>query len=176
MSRRHIIKKSYVLHDSKYNSYLVSLFINRILRKGKKRLAETLVYKIFKLITEKTLQFSLKIFKLAIINVKPRIIVKTQKIKTSSVQMPFAVSMYYGIILALRWLIKGAKERSGRTLTIKLANEIIDASNKTGNAIKKCQEMHKLAQINKTVTQLKIKKMKMREKNKKIGKNKVKNT
>jgi small subunit ribosomal protein S7 len=172
MSRRHIIKKSYRLRDSKYNSYLVSLLINRILRKGKKRLAENIVFKTFKLIKEKTLNYSLKIFKLAIQNVKPRIIVKTQKIKNTSVQMPCAVNIYYGVVLALRWIIKGAKERSGKSLPIKLANEIIDASNKTGNAIKKREEIYKLAQINRTVTQLKIKKTEKREKSKKINKNK----
>jgi len=151
MSRRNIVKKHYPLPDLKHNSFLISLLIAKILKKGKTRLAHSIVLDTFLLIKEKTSQEPLKIFEKAVKNITPFVAVKTQyvKKKKSSYQVPFEVTRYRGTTLALRWLIKAAKNRSGRTISLKLASEIIDASKKLGNAVKKREETHSMAEANK---------------------------
>jgi len=156
MSRRSIVKKRYPLPDSQYNSCLVSLLTARILQKGKKRLAENIVLETFALIQEKTSDSPLKVFETAVKNTTPLVEVKARRIGGSTYQVPLEVSRYRGTTLALRWLIKAAKDRSGRTTTIKLASEIIDASNSIGNAVKKREETHRMAEANKAFTQFRF--------------------
>lgn len=149
MSRRNTVKKKYPKSDSKYNSLLVSLLIARILKKGKKRLANSIVLDAFELIHEKTSEEALKIFESAIKNSTPLVEVKARRIGGSTYQVPLEVNSYRGTTLALRWIIKAAKNRSGRTMSLKLANEIIDASNGLGNAARKREETHRMAEANK---------------------------
>jgi small subunit ribosomal protein S7 len=149
MSRRSIVKKNYPLPDSQYNSLLVSLLIARILKKGKKRLANSIVSEAFTLIKEKTSEEPIKIFETAIKNTTPLVEVKARRIGGSTYQVPLEVSRYRGTTLALRWIIKAAKDRSGRTMSLKLASEIIDASNGLGNAARKREETHRMAEANK---------------------------
>ncbi len=156
MSRRSIVKKRYPLPDSQYNSTLVSLLSARILKKGKKRLADEIVLEAFALIKEKTNTEPLKIFETAIKNTTPLVEVKARRIGGSTYQVPLEVSRYRGTTLALRWLIKAAKERSGRTTTLKLASELIDASNSIGIAIRKRDETHKMAEANKAFAQFRF--------------------
>jgi small subunit ribosomal protein S7 len=156
MSRRSIVKKRYPLPDSQYNSCLVSLLTARILKKGKKRLADTIVLENFALVKEKTSQDPIKVFETAIKNTTPLVEVKARRIGGSTYQVPLEVSRYRGTTLALRWIIKAAKERSGRTSSIKLASEIIDASNGIGNAVRKREETHRMAEANKAFAQFRF--------------------
>ena len=149
MSRRSVIKKRYPKPDSNYNSCLVSLLTARILKSGKKSLADSIILETFALVQEKTDSDPLQVFEKAIQNITPLVEVKARRIGGSTYQVPLEVSRYRGTNLALRWLIAAAKARAGRTISIKLASEIIDASNKVGNAMRKREETHRMAEANK---------------------------
>ena len=157
MSRRSIVKKRYPVPDSQYNSCLVSLLIARILKKGKKRIADSIITEMFYFIKEKTSNEPLKIFETAIKNTTPLVEVKARRVGGSNYQVPLEVNRYRGTTLALRWLIKAAESRSGRTTSLKLASEIIDASNSIGNAVRKRDETHKMAEANKAFAQFRFK-------------------
>jgi len=156
MSRRNTVKKRYPTADSLYNSYLVSLLTARILKQGKKRLAEKIVSETFSLINEKTSDSAIKIFEIAVKNTTPLVEVKARRIGGSTYQVPLEVSRYRGTTLALRWIIKAANDRSGRNSIIKLASEIIDASNTIGSAVKKREETHRMAEANKAFAQFRF--------------------
>jgi len=149
MSRRSIVKKRYPVADSKYNSFLVILLSARILKKGKKRLADSIISETFELVREKTGSEPVQIFETAVKNTTPLVEVKARRIGGSTYQVPLEVGRYRGTTLALRWLIKAANTRSGRTTSLKLASEIIDASNGIGNGVRKREETHKMAEANK---------------------------
>ena len=153
MSRRNQIKKHYSTADLIFKSYLVNLLILRLLKKGKKRLAERIILETFSLIKKRTFKLSIKIFEKAVRNTTPLVEVKPRTINGSTYQIPTEVRKYRGTTLALRWIINAASERSGKTMVIKLSNEIIDASKNIGNAVKKCQEIHKMAKANKAFIQ-----------------------
>jgi small subunit ribosomal protein S7 len=156
MSRRNTVKKRYPTADSLYNSYLVSLLTARILKQGKKRLAEKIVSETFSLINEKTSDSAIKIFEIAVKNTTPLVEVKARRVGGSTYQVPLEVSRYRGTTLALRWIIKAANDRSGRNSIIKLASEIIDASNTIGSAVKKREETHRMAEANKAFAQFRF--------------------
>ena len=156
MSRRNTVKKRYPNADSLYNSYLVSLLTARILKQGKKRLAEKIVSETFSLINEKTSDSAIKIFEIAVKNTTPLVEVKARRVGGSTYQVPLEVSRYRGTTLALRWIIKAANDRSGRNSIIKLASEIIDASNTIGSAVKKREETHRMAEANKAFAQFRF--------------------
>jgi small subunit ribosomal protein S7 len=149
MSRRNISKKRFPQQDSVYNSYLVSLLITRILKSGKKNVAKNIVYEAFDIIKKKTNQEPLEIFEKAINNASPVVEVKARRVGGSTYQVPVEVSGFRATNLSLRWLIKYADQRVGRSMAIKLANEIIDTSNEIGNTIKKKEETHRMAEANK---------------------------
>jgi small subunit ribosomal protein S7 len=149
MSRRNISKKRFPEQDSVYDSYLVSLLITRILKSGKKNIAKNIVYECFDLIRKKTNQEPLEIFEKAINNASPIVEVKARRVGGSTYQVPVEVSSFRATNLSLRWLIKYADQRVGRSMAIKLANEIIDTSNEIGNTIKKKEETHRMAEANK---------------------------
>ena len=149
MSRRNISKKRYPKPDPNYNSTLVSLLNVRILKNGKKRLATKIIDETFAIIAEKTKTQPLEVFEKAVKNTTPLVEVKARRVGGSTYQVPLEVSKYRGATLALRWLIKSAKDRSGRTMAFKLANEIIDAGNGIGNAVRKREETHRMAEANK---------------------------
>ena len=149
MSRRNISKKRLPVADSTYNSYLVSLLINRILKSGKKTIARNLVNGAFDIIRVKTKQDPLIIFENAIKNASPRVEVKARRIGGSTYQVPIEVNTFRATNLSLRWIIQYARQRVGRNMSIKLANEIIDTANQVGNSIKKKEETHKMAESNK---------------------------
>lgn len=157
MSRRSIVKKRYPVPDSQYNSCLVSLLVARILKKGKKRIADSIVTEMFSFIKEKTANEPLKIFETAVKNTTPLVEVKARRVGGSNYQVPLEVNRYRGTTLALRWLIKASESRSGRTTSLKLASEIIDASNSIGNAVRKRDETHKMAEANKAFAQFRFK-------------------
>lgn len=149
MSRRNISKKRFPQPDSLYNSYLVSLLISRILKSGKKNLAKNIVYQAFEIIQKKTDQDPLTIFEKAIQNASPIVEVKARRVGGSTYQVPVEVSGFRATNLSLRWIIRYAHQRVGRSMAIKLANEILDTANEIGNTIKKKEETHKMAEANK---------------------------
>ena len=149
MSRRNISKKRFPQPDSLYNSYLVSLLISRILKSGKKNLAKNIVYQAFEIIGKKTDQDPLTVFEKAIQNASPLVEVKARRVGGSTYQVPVEVSSIRATNLSLRWIIQYSHQRIGRSMAIKLANEIIETSNEIGNTIKKKEETHKMAEANK---------------------------
>ena len=149
MSRRNISKKRFPEADPLYNSYLVSLLITRVLKSGKKTIAKNIVYQTFELIKKKTNDDPLTIFEKAIQNASPIVEVKARRVGGSTYQVPIEVSRFRATNLSLRWIIKYAHQRTGRSMSIKLANEIIDTANNIGNTIKKKEETHKMAEANK---------------------------
>ena len=149
MSRRNIAKKRFPKADPVYNSYLVSLLVTRILKSGKKTLAQDIVNGSFDIIKSKTNEDPLVIFEKAIRNASPVVEVKARRIGGSTYQVPIEVSSLRATNLALRWIIQYSRQRVGRTMSIKLASEIIDTANNIGNTIKKKEETHKMADANK---------------------------
>jgi len=149
MSRRNISKKRFPQLDSVYNSYLVSLLITRILKSGKKTIAKKIVYQSFDIIQKKTNENPLIIFEKAIRNASPVVEVKSRRVGGSTYQVPIEISSFRATNLSLRWILQCAHQRVGRSMAIKLANEIIDTSNNMGNTIKKKEETHKMAEANK---------------------------
>ena len=149
MSRRNISKKRFPQADPIYDSYLVSLLISRILKSGKKTLAEKIVHESFEIIKNRTNSEPLKIFEKAVKNTSPLVEVKARRVGGSTYQIPIEVSGFRATNLSLRWLINYARQRTGRTMSMKLANEIIDASNEVGKTIKKKEETHRMAEANK---------------------------
>ena len=149
MSRRNISKKRFPEADPTYNSYLVSLLISRILKSGKKNLSQNIVNAAFEIIKVKTNEDPLVTFEKAIRNASPVVEVKARRIGGSTYQVPIEVSGFRATNLALRWIIQYSRQRVGRSMSIKLANEIIDTANDIGNTIKKKEETHKMANANK---------------------------
>jgi small subunit ribosomal protein S7 len=149
MSRRNISKKRLPEPDSTYNSYLVSLLITRVLKSGKKNLATNIINGAFEIIKTKTNEDPLLVFERAIKNASPVVEVKARRIGGSTYQVPVEVNGFRATNLALRWIIRYASQRVGRSMAIKLASEIIDTANDIGNTIKKKEETHRMAEANK---------------------------
>ncbi len=149
MSRRTIRKKRPVPPDPVYNSRLVNMTIRRVMRSGKMSLASRIVYDAFKIIGERTGNDPLETFEQAIKNLTPLVEVKARRVGGATYQVPMEVKPSRGTTLALRWLIQFSRSRGGRTMSAKLANEIMDAANETGAAMKKRDETHRMAEANK---------------------------
>ena len=155
MSRRTNSKRKFPIPDPVYNSYLVSLLTVRILKSGKKTLAQKIIKKTFNRIKERTNKNPMKVFERAVQNVRPRVEVKATRVGSSTYQVPIDVSNFRSTNLSLRWIVKFARKRSGRAFAIKLANELIESSKGFGNAIRKKEETHRMAKANKAFTYLK---------------------
>ena len=149
MSRRNISKKRFPKPDTMYNIYLVSLLMTRILKSGKKTIAQKIVYEAFDIIQKKTNEHPLILFEKSIQNASPIVEVKARRVGGSTYQVPVEVSQFRATNLALRWVIQYANQRAGKNMSIKLANEIIDTANDIGNTVKKKEETHKMAKANK---------------------------
>ncbi len=149
MACRNTWKNRFPKAGTGYNSYLVSLLVTRILKAGKKNLAQNIVNGAFDIIKSKTNEDPLVIFEKAIRNASPVVEVKARRIGGSTYQVPIEVSSFRATNLALRWIIQYSRQRVGRTMSIKLASEIIDTANDIGNTIKKKEETHKMADANK---------------------------
>jgi small subunit ribosomal protein S7 len=149
MSRRNISRKNFPNADSIYGSFIVSLLTARIIKSGKKSLAQRIIKDVFDLIENRTGSDPIEVFEKAVKNTTPIVEVKACRVGGSTYQVPIEVSGFRGTNLSLRWIVKAAKSRSGKTFAIKLANEIVDASNLTGSAIRKKEETHKMAEANK---------------------------
>jgi small subunit ribosomal protein S7 len=158
MSRRKIAKKRLITQDPVYNSILVSMIINRILLKGKKTIAQKIFYEAMDNIEKSVKKDPIEILTKAVANATPVIEVRSRRVGGAIYQVPTEVKTDRGNSLALRLLVTAARERPGRSMTKKLSNEIIDAYNSSGNAFKKKEDMHKMAQANKAFSNLKRKK------------------
>ena len=150
MPRRREIPKRDVPADPLYQSPLVSKFINCIMSGGKRSTAERIIYKSFEIIKEKTSDDPLKVFKKAVDNVKPSLEVKSRRVGGSNYQVPVEVNPNRRLSLAIRWVVEFAHERAdGKTMQEKLANEFMDAANMRGGAVKKREDVHRMAEANK---------------------------
>jgi small subunit ribosomal protein S7 len=149
MSRRGVIQKRSVPPDAVYNSVLVSMMMRRIMQSGKKSIASHIVYDAFKAIEERTGSDPLELFEKAVRNATPLVEVKARRVGGATYQVPMEVRTDRGIALALRWLTQYARQRAGRSMASKLANELMDAANETGSAIRKREETHRMAEANK---------------------------
>nr|YP_010700445.1 ribosomal protein S7 [Strombomonas costata]WCH63652.1 ribosomal protein S7 [Strombomonas costata] len=156
MSRRKITKKRIITQDSIYNSILVTMLINRILLKGKKSLAQHIFYEAMKNIKESSQQDPLEVLKKAVLNVTPVVEVKSRRVGGATYQVPVEVKPDRGNSLALRFIIKSARNRPGKNMIIKLGNEILDAYNNVGNSVKRKEEIHKQADSNKAFASLRF--------------------
>jgi len=149
MPRRRVVATREILPDPLYNSQLVTKFINSVMERGKKSLAEGILYGALNRVAEKTQDDPMKTFKKAIENVKPALEVKSRRVGGSTYQVPVEVRPNRRTSLAIRWLIEYAAERGEKTMREKLAAELLDAANLRGGAVKKKDDTHKMAEANK---------------------------
>ena len=148
MRKRRAVKRD-VLPDPIYNSKVVTKVVNAIMLDGKKGTAQTILYKAFDIIKERTNEDPMNIFEKAMENIKPALEVKSRRVGGSNYQVPIEVSPARSQALAIRWLVKYARERGGKGMAENLASELIDASNGTGGAVKKREDTHNMAEANK---------------------------
>jgi len=149
MSRRTTAKKRLAVPDPLYNSRLVSMLTVRILTEGKKHLAQRIIYQALDIIKEKSGEDPLTVLETAVKKVTPVVEVKAKRVGGSTYQVPMEVRAFRGTNLALRWITKFSRERAGKSMSIKLANELMDSANETGNSIRKKEETHRMAEANK---------------------------
>ena len=150
MPRRREIQKREVPPDPLYSSPLVTKFINTVMLDGKRSLAEQVMYGSLAIIRERTGDDPLKVFKKAVDNVKPSLEVKSRRVGGSNYQVPIEVNPNRRLSLSIRWLVGYARSRGdGKTMQEKLANELMDAANLRGGAVKKREDTHRMAEANK---------------------------
>ena len=149
MSRRHSAEKREVLPDPKFGDVVVSKFMNNLMYDGKKSVAEGIVYGAFDQIEGKLKGDPVKVFHEALDNVRPEVEVRSRRVGGATYQVPVEVRSIRAQALAIRWLITAARSRSELTMVDRLANELIDASNNRGAAVKKREDTHRMAEANK---------------------------
>ncbi len=149
MARRRSAQKREILPDPKYKDKLVTKFINNLMLDGKKSLAERIFYDSMDLMQAKANEDPLVLFKKAVENAKPVLEVKSRRVGGATYQVPVEVRADRKQALSIRWLLSSAKARTERTMEERLANELIDAANKRGAAIKKKEDVHRMAEANK---------------------------
>ena len=149
MSRRRRAEKRDVLPDPKYGALVVSKFMNNVMRDGKKSVAERIVYGAFDEISSKNGGDAVKVFHDAIENVKPQIEVRSRRVGGATYQVPVEVRSVRAQALAFRWIISAARGRSENTMVQRLSRELLDAAEHRGNAIKKREDTHRMAEANK---------------------------
>ena len=148
MSRRHAAEKREVTIDPKFQSAVVSKFMNAVMYDGKKSVAEGIVYGALETIEDKTKANPLAVFQQALDNVMPSIEVRSRRVGGATYQVPVEVRTTRRQALGIRWIISAARERNERTMTERLSAELLDASNNRGNAVKKREDTHKMAEAN----------------------------
>ena len=149
MSRRSQSKRILLEPDPVYNSRLVSLLVARVLKSGKKTLAERIVYQALDIILEKTKENPVILLEKAVKNVTPQVEVKSRRVGGSTYQVPIEIRPYRGTNVSLKWIIDFAKNRPGYGMSNKLANELLDAARENGGAMRKKDQVHKMAEANK---------------------------
>jgi small subunit ribosomal protein S7 len=148
MSRRHQAEKREILPDPKFGNVIVSKFMNSIMHQGKKSVAENIVYGALEIIEGKIKQDPLSVFQQALDNVMPSIEVRSRRVGGATYQVPVEVRTDRRQALGIRWLIIAARERNEKTMTERLSAELLDASNNKGNAVKKREDTHRMAEAN----------------------------
>lgn len=146
--RRTKPEKREIEPDVRYNNTMVTGFVNRLMGRGKKSIALGIVYDAFDMIQERTGQDGLEVFEQAIRNASPILEVKPRRVGGATYQVPVEVAPERRTSLAMRWLIAGANSRYGHSMTAKLADELLDALNNTGSAVRKKEEAHRMAEAN----------------------------
>ena len=149
MSRRNAAAKRDVLPDPVYGSKVVTKLVNQIMIDGKRSIAQTICYDAFDIMAEKLGTDAMTIFNQAMENVKPVLEVKARRVGGSTYQVPMEIRADRRQTLAIRWIVDAARKRSDRTMAAKLAGELMDAYNQAGNAFKKKEEVHRMAEANK---------------------------
>jgi small subunit ribosomal protein S7 len=149
MPRRRVVAKRRVLPDPKFSDVLVTKFMNVVMEDGKKHVAEKIIYGAFDVIHGRTREDPIMIFRRAVDNAKPAVEVKSRRVGGSTYQVPVEVRSERQIALALRWIKENAQSRAGKSMDEKLANELIEASHNRGGAIKKKEDVHRMAEANK---------------------------
>ena len=148
MRKRRAVKRD-VLKDPLYDSKVVTKLINTIMIDGKRGVAQKIVYNAFDMVKEKTNQDAMEVFNKAMENIKPSLEVKSRRVGGANYQVPVEVRGDRSQALALRWLVTASRNRGGHTMALNLANEIMDAANGTGAAVKKREDTHRMAEANK---------------------------
>lgn len=148
MRKRRAVKRD-VLPDPIYKSKVVTKLINTVMLDGKKGIAQSIVYDAFETVKSKTDKEPLEVFETAMENIKPQLEVKSRRVGGSNYQVPIEVTPARSQALGLRWLVKYSRDRGGKGMADNLANEIVDAANGTGAAVKKREDTHRMAEANK---------------------------
>ena len=148
MPRRAKVQRRVIPPDSRYGSELVARFINKVMMRGKKSVAERIVYDAFEIIRTRTNRDPLDVFQQAIHNATPLVEVKPRRVGGATYQVPVQIEPGRRLSLAIRWLLQSARSRSGHTMAEKLAGELMDAANNTGATIKRREDTHRMAEAN----------------------------
>tara|TARA_B100000214_G_scaffold146525_2_gene104740 strand:- start:524 stop:994 length:471 start_codon:yes stop_codon:yes gene_type:complete len=149
MSRRNAAEKRPVLPDPQFNNRLATMMVHRLMKHGKKSTAQRILSDAFSLINERTGNNPIELFETAIKNVTPLVEVRARRVGGATYQVPMEVRQERGTAMALRWLVNFSRSRNGRSMAHKLAGELMDAANESGNAVRKREETHKMAEANK---------------------------
>ena len=149
MPRRRLVPKRKIMPDPKYHEVTVAKFINALMLDGKKAVAEKILYRALDIIREKKVGEPLEVFEGALENVRPTVEVKSRRVGGATYQVPIEVRPTRRNALAIRWIIEAARKRREKSMAIRLAEELIEASKQSGEAFKKCENTHKMAEANK---------------------------
>ena len=148
MPRRAKVSKRILLPDAKYNSELVSKFINKIMQRGKKGTAERIMYDALDIIQQRTGRYPIEVFEVALQNATPLLEVKPRRVGGATYQVPVQIEGTRRQSLAIRWILQSARTRNGKSMEEKLASVLIDAANNTGATIKRREDTHRMAEAN----------------------------
>ena len=149
MSRRHRAKVRDIIIEAKYNNLSLTKFINKVMKSGKKSLARKIVYSALDEIESKVKKPGIELFNQAISNVAPTVILKSRRVGGANYQIPTELPSEKSQTLAMRWIIESARSRTGSAYYLRLARELLDASNSQGPAVKRKDDIHKMAEANK---------------------------
>jgi small subunit ribosomal protein S7 len=149
MPRRREVPKREIIPDPKYGSGTVAKFMNVLMKHGKKSAAEKIVYGAFDVLNKRNKKDPLEVFQQALDNVRPLVEVKSRRVGGATYQVPVEVRSSRQATLAMRWITEAARERAGKSMGARLADELMDAAEKRGNAIKKREDVHRMAEANK---------------------------
>ncbi|HEX8417139.1 MAG TPA: 30S ribosomal protein S7 [Methylobacterium sp.] len=148
MSRRHSAEKREIIPDAKYGDVVLTKFMNSIMYEGKKSIAEGIVYGAFDIVESRARTNPIEVFRAALENVAPAIEVRSRRVGGATYQVPVEVRTERRQALAIRWLIQAARSRNDRTMIERLSAELLDAANNRGNAVKKREDTHRMAEAN----------------------------
>ena len=148
MSRRHRAEKRQVLPDARYGDQVITRFMNQVMYQGKKSVAEKIVYGALETVSQKSKRPAPEVFHEALENVAPSVEVRSRRVGGATYQVPVEVRTTRRQALGIRWIISAARERNEKTMTERLSAELLDASNSRGNAVKKREDTHRMAEAN----------------------------